>query len=71
MKMSRFPFFKIPSSSVFVLTLEVTHRNQWESKIPFIVLLPIGQLLVLENHNICMDRLQYYSKNYERAYLDS
>ena len=70
MKMSVFFFF---NSIIFrfCFGLEVTHRNQWEWKIPFVVLLLIGQLFVLENHSIHKDRLQYHSKNYVRAYLES
>ena len=66
-----FSFFLNSIIFRFCFDLEVTHRNHWESKIPFIVLLLIGQLFVLENHNICKDRLQYYSNNYVRAYLES
>ena len=55
----------------FCFRLKVIHRNQWEWKIPFVVLLLIGQLFVLENHSFCKHRLQYHSKNYVRAYLES
>ena len=64
-----FSFFQNSIIFRFCFDLEVTHRNQWESKIPFIVLSPIGQLLILENHNICKDRLQYYSKKLCKSLL--
>ena len=69
----RWAFFFFLNSIIFrfCFDLEVTHRIQGESKIPFIVLLPIGQLFVLENYDICEDRLQNYSKSYVRANLES
>jgi len=46
-----FPFFKIPSSSVFVLA-KVSQISQNSAK-SCVVLLQKGQLFILEKHDAC------------------
>ena len=62
----RFPFLKIPSSSVFVLALKFTHISQNSAK-SCVVLLQKEQLLVLENHDFCKNKSKYQSISYVRA----
>ena len=62
----RFPFFKIPSSSVFVLALKFTQISQNSAK-SCVVLLQKEQLLVLENHDFCENKSKYQSISYVRA----
>ena len=67
MKMTIFLFFKIPSSSVFVLTLKFPQISQNSAK-SCVVWLQKGQLFVLENHDVCKIKLKYQNISYERAY---
>ena len=67
MQMIIFFFFKILSSSVFVLTLKFLQKSQKSAK-SCVVLLLKGQLFVLENHGICKNRLKYQNMSYEIAY---
>ena len=62
----RFPFLKIPSSSVFVLALKFPQISQNSAK-SCVVLLQKEQLFVLENHDFCKNELKYQSISYERA----
>ena len=62
----RFPFLKIPSSSVFVLALKFTQISQNSAK-SCVVLLQKEQLLVLENHDFCENKSKYQSISYIRA----
>ena len=61
-----FPFLKIPSYSVFVLALKFPQVSQNSAK-SCVVLLQKEQLLVLENHNFCKNKLKYQSISYEIA----
>ena len=58
MKMTIFLFFKIPSSSVFVLALKFPQISQNSAK-SCAVLLQKGQLFVLENYDACKNKLEY------------
>lgn len=69
MKISIF-FFKVPSSSVFVLALKFPQKSQKSAK-SCVVLLLKGQLFVLENHGIHENRLKYQNRNCKRADLKS
>ena len=60
-------FFKIPLSSVFVLAFKFLQISQNSAK-SCIVLLHKGQLLVLENHDICKEKLKYQNISHVRAY---
>ena len=60
------PFYKIPSSSVFVLALKFPQISQNSAK-SCVVLLQKEQLLVLENHDFHKNKLKYHSISYERA----
>ena len=62
----RFPFLKIPSSSVFVLALKFLQISQNSAK-SCVVSLQKEQLFVLENHDFCKNRLKYQSISYKRA----
>ena len=62
----RFPFLKIPSSSVFVLGLKFTQISLNSAK-SCVVLLQKEQLLVLENHVFRKNELIYQSKSYVKA----
>ena len=62
-----FPFFKIPSSSVFVLALKFPLISQNSAK-SCVVLLQKGQLFVLENHDACKNKLKSQNMSYEKAY---
>ena len=62
----RFPFLKIPSSSVFVLASKFTQIFQNSAK-SCVVLLQKEQLLVLENHDFYKNKLKYHSISYKRA----
>ena len=62
----RFPFLKIPSSSVFVLALKFSQIPQNSAK-SCVVLLQKKQLLVLENHDFCKNKSRYQSISNERA----
>ena len=57
-KDDHFPFFKIPSSSVFVLALQFPLISQNSAK-SCVVLLQKGQLFVLENYDACKNKLEY------------
>ena len=61
-----FPFFKIPSSSVFVLALKFPLISQNSAK-SCVVLLQKEQLLVLEDHDFCENKLKYQSISNVRA----
>ena len=61
-----FPFFKIPSSSVFVLALKFPKISQNSAK-SCVVLLQKDQLFVLKNHDFCKNKLKYPSISYEKA----
>ena len=62
----RFPFLKIPSSSIFVLALKFTQISHNSAK-SCVVLLQKKQLLVLKNHDFCKNKLKYQGISYERA----
>ena len=62
-----FPFFKIPSSSVFVLAPKFPQISLNSAK-SCVVLLQKGQLFVLENHDICKNKLRYKNISYETAH---
>jgi len=62
-----FLFFKIPSSSVFVLTLKFLHISQNSAK-SCVVLLQKGQLFVLKNQDVCKNELRYKTMSYQRAH---
>ena len=62
-----FPFFKIPSSSIFVLALKFPQISQNSAK-SCVVLLQKGQLFVLENYDACKNKLKYKNISYEKAY---
>ena len=62
----RFPFLKIPSSSVFVLALKFTQISQNSAK-SCVVLLQKDQLFVLKNHDFCKNKLKYPSISYKKA----
>ena len=66
MKMTIF-FFKIPSSSVFVLALKFPQISQNSAK-SCVVLLQKRQLFGLKNHDFCKTKLKYQKISYERAY---
>ena len=55
----RFLFLKIPSSSVFILALKFLQKSAKSC----------ATIIILENHNICKNRLKYWNKNCKRAYL--
>ena len=61
-----FPFFKIPSSSVFVLALKFPQISQNSAK-SCVVSLQKEQFLVFENHDFCKNELNYQSTSYKRA----
>ena len=65
-KDDRFSFLKIPSSSVFVLALKFPQISQNSAK-SCVVLLQKEQLLVLENHDFCKNRIKCQSISYVRA----
>ena len=65
-----FHFFKIPSSSVFVLALKFPQISQNSAK-SCVVLVLKRQEFISENHNICKDKLKYQIISYERAYEDA
>ena len=62
----RFPFLKIPSSSVFVLALKFSQISQNSAK-SCVVLLQKEQLLVPENHDSRKNKSKYQSISNERA----
>ena len=62
-----FPFFKIPSSSVFVLALKFPQISQNSAK-SCVVLLQKGQLFALENHDVCKKKLKYQNISYRIVY---
>jgi len=62
-----FPFFKIPSSSIFVLALNFPQKSQKSAK-SCVVLFLKRQLFVFENHSIYKNRLKYKIISYKRAY---
>ena len=61
-----FPFFKIPSSSIFVLAIKFPQISQNSAK-SCVVLLQKGQLFALENHDVCKNELKYQSISYVKA----
>ena len=61
-----FSFFKIPSSSIFVLALKILQISQNSAK-SCVVLLQKEQLLILENQDFCKNKSEYQSISYERA----
>ena len=62
-----FPFFKIPSSSVFVLALKFPQISQNSAK-SCLVLLQKGQSSILENHDVGENKQKHANISYERAY---
>ena len=66
MKITIFFFFKISSSSVFVLTLKFPQISQNSAK-SYLVLLQKEQLLVLKDHDFCENKLKYQSISNVRA----
>ena len=62
----RFPFLKIPSSSVFVLASQFPQISQNSAK-SCVVSLQKEQFLVFENHDFCKNELNYQSTSYKRA----
>ena len=65
MKMTIF-FFKIPLSSVFVLALKFPQISQNSAK-SYVVLSQKGQLFVLENQDLCKNKLKSQNISYGRS----
>ena len=61
-----FPFFKIPSSPVFVLALKFPQISQNSAK--FCVVLLQKRQFVLRNYDVCKIELRYQNVSYERVY---
>ena len=64
---ANFYFFKIPSSSVFILALKFSQISQ-NSVESCIVLIQKGQFFILENHDVCRNKLEYQNIRFESAY---
>jgi len=65
----RFPFVKIPPSSIFVLALKFPQISQNSAK-SCVVLVPKRQF-ISENHNIGKNKMKYQIISYEKAYNDA
>ena len=63
---NHFPYFKIPLSSIFVLALKFPQISQNSAK-SYVVLLQKEQLLALEDHDFCENKLKYQSISNVRA----
>ena len=65
-KDDHFHFFKILSPSVFVLALKFPQISQNSAK-SYVVSLQKAQLFVLENHDLCKNKLKYQNISYGRS----